>query len=134
MDNQATCSTGQGLLERRRSTRFPIRQAVTYRVIRQRFQLIGSGEVIDISRHGVFFTTEEPLSPGLNVEVTLNWPVLLNGTCALKLIVSGRVVRSERSRVAVGIERYEFHTRGTRSAEQSRTADVGLGDSLLAGV
>jgi hypothetical protein len=47
------------------------------------------------------------------VELSVNWPARLDGTCALKFVALGRVVRSEANRAAVRIERYEFRTRRT---------------------
>ena len=51
---------------------------------------------------------------GRMVEISVNWPARLDGTCALKFVASGRVIRSEENRAAVRIERYEFRTRATR--------------------
>ena len=38
-------------------------------------------------------------------------PVRLDGTCALKFVATGHVVRAEEDRAAVQIQRYEFRTR-----------------------
>jgi hypothetical protein len=59
------------------------------------------------------FTTEEKLPLGRQVEIAVNWPARLGGTCPLKFVASGRVVRSENNRAAVRIERYEFRTRAS---------------------
>jgi len=48
------------------------------------------------------------------VELSVNWPARLDGTCALQFVATGRVVRSELNRAAVRIERYEFKTRSNR--------------------
>jgi hypothetical protein len=50
------------------------------------------------------------------VELSVNWPARLDGTCPLKFVATGRIVRSENDRAAVQIDRYEFRTRGTRAA------------------
>jgi len=62
---------------------------------------------------GILFTTEEKLPMGRMVELSINWPARLDGTCPLKMVARGRVVRSEDTRAAVRIERYEFRTRRT---------------------
>jgi hypothetical protein len=44
----------------------------------------------------------------------VSWPVLLNQSCPLKLVASGRVVRSDQNCTAIRMDRYEFRTQGTR--------------------
>jgi hypothetical protein len=60
---------------------------------------------------GILFTTEDRLPVGRTVELSVNWPARLDGTCPLQFVATGRVVRSEDSRAAVRIDRYEFKTR-----------------------
>jgi hypothetical protein len=72
----------------------------------------GSGRTLDIGSRGILFTTEEKLPLGRMVELSVNWPARLGGTCPLKFVAVGRVVRAEPTRAAVRIERYEFKTRG----------------------
>jgi hypothetical protein len=60
---------------------------------------------------GILFTTEERLPVGRPVELSVNWPARLDGTCPLQFVATGRVVRSEERQAAVRIERYEFKTR-----------------------
>jgi hypothetical protein len=48
------------------------------------------------------------------VEVSVNWPVALEGGCPLKFVAVGRVVRAEETRAAMLIEQYEFRTRRTK--------------------
>jgi len=47
------------------------------------------------------------------VEISVNWPARLGGTCLLKFVATGRVVRADSDKAAIRIERYEFRTRGT---------------------
>jgi hypothetical protein len=76
----------------------------------------GSGTTLNIGSSGILFTTEEKLPLGRTVELSVNWPARLGGTCPLKFVAIGRVVRSEDHRAAVRIDRYEFKTRGANSA------------------
>jgi len=70
---------------------------------------------------GLLFTTEEQLPMGRTVEVAVNWPARLDGTCPLKFVATGRVTRSETDRAAIRIERYEFRTRaGGRDVEREK--------------
>ena len=97
--------------ERRRSNRLPIAQPVSYKSRPQRkgSELTGSGNTLDMSASGVLFTTDASLSEGERVELAVNWPATIDGV-ALKLVVSGRVVRADVTRAAMSIERYEFKT------------------------
>src|SRR5262245_8198996 len=97
--------------ERRRSNRLPISQPVSYKArgLRKGAEQSGAGSTVDISAGGVLFTTESFLSEGERIELAVNWPATLDGV-ALKLVVSGRVVRSDLAQAAMAIERYEFKT------------------------
>lgn len=101
-----------GLPERRGTTRFPVREEVKYRVHGKSDSTTGSGKTLNIGSGGILFTTEERLPMGRTVEIQVNWPARLGGTCPLKFVALGRVVRSDADKAAVRIERYEFKTRG----------------------
>jgi hypothetical protein len=74
--------------------------------------LSGCGQTLNIGSGGILFTTQDQLPLGGQVELSVNWPARLDGTCPLQFVATGRVVRSEPNRAAVRIERYEFKTRG----------------------
>ena len=103
-------------LERRAAKRFPIEQEVLYKILDQRAVIpeSGSGKTIDISSKGVLFGTTQRLRSGKRIEVSINWPVPLEGGCLLKFVAVGRVVRSEEDRAAVHIEQHEFRTRRSK--------------------
>jgi hypothetical protein len=69
------------------------------------------GTTLNIGSGGILFTTEEKLPIGRTVELSVNWPARLDGTCPLQFVATGRVVRSDALRAAVRIEKYEFKTR-----------------------
>ncbi len=102
--------------ERRASGRFPIQQEVIYTLLdgRNRSEMV-AGRTVDMSSGGILFTTSESLDPGKRLEISVNWPARLDGTCRLKLVAMGRVVRSEADRAAIAIEHYEFRTQGTKA-------------------
>ncbi|MFI5382579.1 MAG: PilZ domain-containing protein, partial [Tepidisphaerales bacterium] len=72
----------------------------------------GRGRSLNIGSGGVLFTTEEPPAAGQAVEVSIDWPACIDGTCALQLVAMGQVVRSDAHQAAVQFERHEFRTRG----------------------
>jgi hypothetical protein len=106
--------------ERRTKRRFQIDQEVKYKMLYgQRIAETGVGRTMNISSGGVWFSTETMLTSGMPVELSMNWPVLLNDSCPMKLMIYGCVVRSNEKGAAVAIERYEFRTQGSRSFQQT---------------
>jgi len=114
---EKTLNTGER--ERRIKRRFQIEQEVRYKMLYgQRIAETGVGRTANISSGGVWFTTETMLTSGMPVELSMNWPVLLNDSCPMKLMIYGCVVRSNERGAAVAIERYEFRTQGSRTFQQ----------------
>lgn len=102
--------------ERRTKRRFQIEQEVKYKMLYgQRIAETGTGRTMNISSGGVWFSTESMLTSGMPVELSMSWPVLLNDSCPMKLMIYGCVVRSNERGAAVAIERYEFRTQGSRA-------------------
>jgi hypothetical protein len=98
--------------ERRGTGRFPVREEVRYRVVQSKSEKVsGSGVTLNFGSGGILFTTQEKLPMGRMVELSVNWPARLGGTCLLQVVAMGRVVRSDENKAAVRIERYEFKTR-----------------------
>jgi len=105
-----------GVPDRRVNSRFPVQEDVSYRVIHSHSDPIsGTGSTLNIGSGGLLFTTHEDLEVGRTVEVAVNWPAKLGGTCPLRFVAVGRVVRSQDGRTAVRIQRYEFKTRPQRT-------------------
>jgi hypothetical protein len=101
-------------VDRRTKRRFGIEQGLRYKLLYgSRVSEAGNGGTVNISSSGVWFTTENVLSTGLPVELSMIWPARLNGMCPMKLMIYGCVVRSDREGAALAIERYEFRTQGT---------------------
>src|SRR6266536_4303163 len=116
MTNEERLLAHTGNHERRTKKRFTIEQEVRYKMLYgQRIAETGVGRTVNISSGGVWFTTESMLTSGMPVELSMNWPVLLNDSCPMKLMIYGCVVRSNDRGAAVAIERYEFRTQGSRN-------------------
>jgi hypothetical protein len=113
--------------DRRSKRRFQIEQDVRYKMLYgQRIAETGLGKTKNISSGGVWFSTESMLTTGMPVELSMNWPVLLNDSCPMKLMIYGCVVRSNDKGAAVAIERYEFRTQGTRQFQPVAQPQVEL--------
>jgi c-di-GMP-binding flagellar brake protein YcgR len=125
IDTQVDRALSTGERERRNKRRFHIEQEVKYKMLYgQRIAETGTGKTTDISSGGVWFSTQNILTAGMPVELSMTWPVLLNDSCPMKLMIYGCVVRSNERGAAVAIERYEFRTSGTRGFQQSIPAPV----------
>ncbi len=117
--SQHRSANSDGRPERRTKRRFRLEQEVRYKMLfGQRIAETGSGITANISSSGIWFTTAAQLSPGMPIEVAMNWPVLLNDICPMKLMIYGCVVRSNEKGAAVAIERYEFRTQGMHGFQQ----------------
>src|SRR5579864_7561900 len=87
------------MTDRRGTSRFPLREEVTYKVLNTRaVKVTGTGKTLNIGSGGILFSTEERLPMGRTVELTVSWPARLGGTCPLKFVAVGRVVRSDNDK------------------------------------
>ncbi len=101
--------------DRRSDRRYPLELELRYKLIRRKKVLeTGYGRTLDMSSGGILFETARPLPPGLTIELSVSWPVLLRNTAPLKLVVIGRVVRNEANCTAVRMLQHEFRTQGAR--------------------
>lgn len=101
--------------ERRSKFRFTIQRELRYKMLDDgAMSASGNGQTIDIGSAGVAFAAEHQLKLGAFVELSISWPVLLDDTCPMRLIIFGRVLRSSGKKSVSTIDKYEFRT-------QSRT-------------
>lgn len=98
-------------IERRRKARFSLQRELRYKLLEDdAIVASGNGETVDMSSSGVLFTIDQKLKRGTFVELSISWPVLLDQTCPMRLIVFGRVQRSASERTACTVDKYEFRT------------------------
>lgn len=98
-------------VERRRKARFPMDRDVRYKVLDgDTIVEVGLGTTLDMGSGGVALITEHQLPTGSFIELSISWPVLLEGSCPMRLIVFGRVLRSARRFTACTVDKYEFRT------------------------
>jgi hypothetical protein len=97
--------------ERRKKERFPLNRELRYKLLEgDTIVELGVGTTFDMGSGGVAFLTEHELPVGSFIELSISWPVLLEGSCPMRLIVFGRVVRSAGRLKACTIDKYEFRT------------------------
>ena len=104
--------------DRRTDRRYEIELELRYKLIaRGQPGLQGTGKTYNISSGGLLFETDQRLPTGAFVEVSINWPILLQDTCPLTLMMVGKVVRSDVKGAALRVTRYEFLTRPMRNGQ-----------------
>ena len=96
--------------ERRLHRRFPIALEVQYQ-LRKKVAHFGSGRTLNISSGGILFQTKDPLPSSGEIDLALDWPILLDDGCPLKLLVYGQITRSDARGTAVTVLKHDFRTR-----------------------
>jgi hypothetical protein len=97
--------------DRRAKYRFEIQRQVRYKLAEDGVVVAaGSGQTLNMCSGGVSFTSEQALPPGGFVELSISWPVLLDETCPMRLIVFGRLLRCKGQQAVCTIDKYEFRT------------------------
>jgi hypothetical protein len=99
--------------DRREDRRYALLLAVRWKLIRRRRVLdSGVGQTIDLSSGGILFSAGREMPEGLNVELSITWPVMLHQIAPLQLVAAGRIVRSYTPHVAIQMTTHEFRTVG----------------------
>ena len=111
--------------ERRAGRRYGIQLDLTWKLVRRcRLLDTGAGRTVDLSSKGILFDAGRDLPEGLNVELSIAWPVLLHEVAPLQLTVAGRIVRCEDRIVAVEMVQHEFRTAGMSAEHRMALAAV----------
>lgn len=98
--------------ERRAGRRYEIKLDMRWTLVHRGRRLeSGSGITVDLSSGGILFASERELPIRSHVELSIAWPILLNQTKRLQLVVKGYVVRVVHRQVAIRIDHHEFRLR-----------------------
>jgi len=117
---------------RRLKRRFAIEQDVRYERVRgAKLVDTGMGKTLDMSSSALRFTTGVPLCRGDKVKVAVDWPVLLDATCRLKMVIYGWVLRSDGNSAVVSIGHYEMRTRAADPVAFLPGITAGNEDAIL---
>ena len=77
------------------------------------------GRTINISSGGILVETQNRLTIGRPIELSIQWPCLLSGSVPLKLVVRGDIVRNDANFIAVRITWHQFRTAGIAKASSA---------------
>jgi hypothetical protein len=102
------------LAERRSKVRYPLDLSVRFRSISGSL-FSGAGRTVNVSSGGVLvvsphIVSRHEISVGVQVEMSIEWPSLLDGRIPLQLFAVGWVVRRGAVDFATSFERYQFRT------------------------
>lgn len=101
------------IIERRSNARYPVKLSINYHHTVGRNQHVnGFGQTLNMSSGGLLVSAQHEVNAGLSLEVNVQWPLLLNGTVPIQLVVHGKVVRCGGSMFAVSFAQYQFRTTG----------------------
>jgi hypothetical protein len=95
--------------ERRSKMRYPIVLKVRYRTLSRKLH-IGEGRAVNLSSGGALVVCRHQLGVGVDLEIRLEWPSLLDGWIPLQLVTLASVVRCGSSSFAVCFRRHQFRT------------------------
>jgi PilZ domain len=103
--------------DRRIKIRYPIQLAVSYRMLSRSQTLSGVGHTLNMSSGGLLLDCrhslrrQHALSAGMRIEVSMDWPSLLNADIPLQLVTAGRIVRWEGTTCGIAFTKYQFRTK-----------------------
>ena len=121
-------------VERRSDRRFPLTLDLRYSILSMgRPRISGSGRTIDLGSTGLSFTSDRTFAIGQQLDIAIQWPVLLGGGVQLQLMLFGSVVRTDGNTSAMRIEHHEFRTcsLAAKSFAASGHGSTGTSDPLL---
>src|SRR5260370_40143449 len=120
----AACASPDVLPSDRRShQRYPIELDLRYKLIHRRQVLNGGvGKTRDISTKGVFFSADQALAKGLDVELLMDWPFRLGGLCPLEGKIAGDALRGGDSVTAGPLRGYDVRKTSAIHPQPARTS------------
>jgi hypothetical protein len=81
--------------------------------------IFGTGRTSLMSSTELIFSADQRLEQGMKAEISIAWPVLLDGRVRLQLVIDGAIARSEGGLTAVQIWKYRYRTRGPWAQEEA---------------
>src|ERR1035441_7462245 len=106
--------------DRRRDRRYQLQLELKWKLIRRRRVLDrGTGKTVDVSSGGIIFDAGGHMPEGLNVELSIAWPVLLHNVASMQLVATGKIVRVNGHQLAIQTTQHEFRTSGIPSERRN---------------
>ena len=93
------------------SVRYPVSLQLHYRVKSKPGPVEGFGQTRMMSSQDIVFVPSDGLKPGMNAEIVVDWPPLLDGR-HLQLVLQVTITGSQNGEAEGRIRTYDFRTRG----------------------
>src|SRR5215475_413890 len=101
---------------------FPLVLPLKYKVISPEAKAnSGTGFTASLSSTDIIFEADQPLGSGVQCEISIAWPVLLESRIRLQLVLQSVITRSECQFVMGRVSKSEFRTVGATSASNTVT-------------
>ena len=92
--------------------RYPIALQLHYKAKIKHRLVYGFGQSRMISSNDIIFDGGKGLEPGMNAEIVLEWPRLLDDRIRLQLVLRVTITGSQDGVTEAHIHTYDFRTRG----------------------
>jgi hypothetical protein len=113
--------------ERRHDKRFGMQLQLRWKLVHRRRTIdTGTGCTVDMSSRGLRFEAGREMPSGLNVELSISWPVLLLNVAPMQLLITGRILRSADGWAAIRTVTHEFRTLSANGAANNGLRTPGL--------
>jgi hypothetical protein len=113
--------------DRRSDRRYAYEMELRFSYTDRGVTYLGSGVTVDLSRGAVCFVADNPPPAGVEVELTIAWPYLLQNVCPLELMVRGKTTKTTERGTILAMDHYEFRTCGQRSFVSAAMGAAGNG-------
>lgn len=97
-------------MERRAKVRYPLDLRVRYHTLNKKSLVRGVGRTRNMSSVGALVIAQQEIRQGALVEMSMEWPLVLEGEIPLQFVTIGKVVRRDESCFAVVFHSHEFRT------------------------
>jgi hypothetical protein len=111
------------VMERRSKVRYPLALAVRYRTLGRELHS-GVGQAVNLSSGGALVYCQHELGVGVELEMNMEWPSLLDGSIPLQLVAFVSLARCGPSYFAVSFRRYQFRTLRSKLLPQNRLIPI----------
>jgi hypothetical protein len=90
---------------------YPIPLPLRYKATSEHGMVLGFGQTRMMSSQGIIFTAGDGLEPGMETQIALAWPFLLDGRVPLQLVLDTTITDTQDGVAGARILAYDFRTR-----------------------
>ena len=90
---------------------YPIPLPLRYKATSKYGMVLGFGQIRMMSSQDIIFAADDKLKPGMEAQIALPWPFLLDGRIPLQLVLDTTITGSQNGVAEARILAYDFRTR-----------------------